>query len=419
MKIEWKYFRNNSEVVNGIDLVRKINLYGYDAYIVGGCVRDIIRWYRTKEGDPNIHDVDICTNMPITELYKKFRCESNNGEAHGTILVFNCGEPFEVTQFRTEAGYSDGRHPDAVQWANTFEEDSKRRDFTINAMAIDADGNLIDYHGGAKDLENGVLKTVGNPDERFGEDALRIIRAMRFAARFGMKLDNDVYQSICKLHGTLGKVAMERVSAELKKTAEYGVKAFKQVLEILIKTGANNTIDPDGLIDWDSAFTLISNRCNEQLYEKYNNDITMAFICLLYNCKNLQKACQHFKLETDIMRSAYYVYTGLSGYKMFGKNFRDDIKLMNNVDFNRLEEFANALGMQALSERYVSHIKYLYDIAKSDIKDLTKALQECGYKGPLFGKMLNKLTEWYYLYIHDNNDTPDYIEILEEIKSQE
>lgn len=412
MRIDWKYFNNNEEVVKGIDLVRQINELGYDAYIVGGCVRDIVRWYTNKTGDPNIHDVDICTNMPMDKLYKTFKCESNNGEEHGTILVFNKGEAFEVTQFRADGDYSDGRHPDSVKWADTFEEDSKRRDFTINAMAIDADGNLIDYHGGAEDLANGILRTVGDPDERFGEDALRIIRAMRFAARFNMKLDHGVYNSICKLHGTLNKVAMERISAELKKTAEYGVKAFAQVMDIMVKTGAYHSFDPQKLLDWNSALIMAQNRAVSQKYIELNKDVMTSMICLLYNCKNLQHACQYFRLENDLMKTAYYVFTNLPIYKTFGTDIVATVKMINNPNYCRLEEVAHALSYKEPNAKISQDMEYVSDIAIPLSKDLSKAVSEKGYSGPAFGKKLKELTEWFYNQILDTGEAPSYEEIL-------
>ena len=202
MKIDWSKF--NDEVQKGVALCREIEKYGHEAYIVGGCVRDIVLWQKAGgKGDPKVHDVDIATNMPIEDLYDNFKCTSNNGEAHGTILVLYKGEAFEVTQFRTDGDYTDGRHPDSVQFTKSFRDDTARRDFTINAMGIDADGNLIDYHGGEQDLDNGILRTVGNAKQRFSEDALRIIRALRFASRFGMKIDDETITEVAQIENVL------------------------------------------------------------------------------------------------------------------------------------------------------------------------------------------------------------------------
>ena len=252
MKIDLSLF--NDEVQIGTDLCQQIETFGYEAYLVGGCVRDIVRWYKNgQKGDPKIHDVDIATNMPIDELYDNFKCTSNNGEAHGTILVKWQKEVFEVTQFRTDGDYSDGRHPDSVQFTKSFKDDVARRDFTINAMGIDCRGNLIDYYNGEKDLDDNILRTVGDSNQRFSEDALRIIRAMRFAARFGMKIDPETMEGIKNIKGNLDKIAKERIGAELMKTAEYGKQAFADVIGLLMKTGANEVIDPEMLINWKFA----------------------------------------------------------------------------------------------------------------------------------------------------------------------
>lgn len=400
MKVDWKDF--DEEVNKGVDLCRKIEAYGYEAYIVGGCVRDIVLWYKGGcKGAPNIHDVDIATNMPISELYSNFKCESNNGEAHGTILVKNAGIMFEVTQFRTDGDYSDGRHPDSVQFTKSFEEDTARRDFTINAMGIDASGNLIDYHGGESDLENGVLRTVGDANSRFSEDALRIVRAMRFAARFGMRIDADTYSAIKSLHGTLDKVAMERVSAELKKTAEYGTKAFAQVIDILYDTGAYKSIDPAGLVDWELVNKLASNRAVDSLVPELKRDVTTAIVLMMAGCKDMVRFAQVFKLETDILRAAKYVYGSFDTYKDFANNLTATVKMVTDRNFDRLREIAYVCGLGDVDHSDLIAIENLVDKTGSKLKLLSKAVNDAGYKGVEFGNHLRKLTEWFYVQVLD------------------
>lgn len=419
MKIEWKYF--GEEVLKGVELVRAITAVKpknpmkerYDAYIVGGCVRDIIRWYTGKVGSPNIHDVDICTNMPMDELYEVFNCTSNNGEAHGTILVKYEGIAFEVTQFRTEADYSDGRHPDRVEWADTFKEDSERRDFTINAMAIDADGNVIDYHGGLKDLRDGVLRTVGNPEERFGEDALRIIRAMRFAARFNMSVDPATLKAITKLHGTLSKIAVERISSELKKTAEYGMKQFAQVLDLIVSTGTSESIDPQGLINWSLANKLASNRAIDSLVPELDRDVSTAMTLMMAGCKDIKKFTQEFRLETDLAKTATYVYGSFDTFKNFGDNLTDSIKMVNNKDFDRLREIAYVCDLGQLDNNDLIAIENLIDTALPKLKILNKAVIDAGFTGAEIGKKLKPLTEWFYEQCLNGREP-----MIEEIMSQ-
>ena len=156
MKIDLSTIKNDL-LTSGMKLASAIESMGYEAYLVGGCVRDMVRWSLGQSGFPDIHDIDISTNMPIEELQKTFKTASNNGEAHGTILVFQDGEPFEVTQFRTDGAYTDGRHPDSITFAKTFKEDCLRRDFTINAMGLSGKGEVIDYYGGIADVENGII----------------------------------------------------------------------------------------------------------------------------------------------------------------------------------------------------------------------------------------------------------------------
>lgn len=393
MKIDWSKF--NEEVQKGVELCKQINRHGYEAYIVGGCVRDIVLWHKSGEvEDPKVHDVDIATNMPIKELYNTFRCASNNGEAHGTILVLFEGETFEVTQFRTDGDYTDGRHPDSVKFTKSFKDDTARRDFTFNAMGIDADGNLIDYHGGEKDLDSGILRTVGNATERFSEDALRIIRAIRFAARFGLKIDNDTLEGIEYVKGNLSKIAKERIGSELIKTAEYGAKAFANVIKLINETGINEIIDPESVIDWSVAEKLTKRRITIGTSE-FDKNIKAAFGCLLYG-SDLKKAAVLFRLENDLIKSLAWCYNSMNIYDNFGDSLVDSVKLVTNKDFDLLDELMNIIEDNGLDEQEVAKMKKLARAVQPHSKDLSNAIIDVGIKGQDFGRALRKLSEWYY-----------------------
>ena len=181
---DWQsYIRRNKELQAAVSILNKINKAKYKAYIVGGSVRDIIL------GNLKPHDVDIATNMPIeklTKLYKTY--DIGKSRDFGIVVVKEGGHDFEVAQFRTDGKYADGRRPDSVQVTGSFEVDAGRRDFTINAMGLNAKGDIIDYFDGRRDIKNKVLKTVGDPLKRFGEDYLRMMRL----ARFSSKLDFDI-----------------------------------------------------------------------------------------------------------------------------------------------------------------------------------------------------------------------------------
>ena len=393
MKIDWSKF--NEEVQKGVQLCKEINEYGYEAYIVGGCVRDIVIWHKAGgKGDPKVHDVDIATNMPIEELYDKFRCASNNGEAHGTILVLFKGEAFEVTQFRTDGDYTDGRHPDSVKFTKSFRDDTNRRDFTINAMGIDANGNLIDYHGGEKDLETGILRTVGNATERFNEDALRIIRAIRFASRFGMKIDKETLDGIENVKGNLSKIAKERIGSELIKTAEYGAKAFANVIKLINETSICDVIDPDAVIDWSVAEKLTQRRITIGTSE-FDKNVKAAFGCLLYGA-DLKKAAILFRLENDLIKSLAWCYNSMNIYDNFGDSLVDSVKLVTNKDFDLLDELMNIIEDNGLDEKDVVIMKRLAKTVQPHSKDLSNAIIDVGIKGQDFGRALRKLSEWYY-----------------------
>ena len=193
-------------------LLDALHAAGYAAYAVGGCVRDSLLG-RTA------HDWDLCTSalpQQVMELFGAAQCIPT-GLQHGTVTIKYGGQLYETTTFRTEGSYTDGRHPDAVQFVPDVREDLARRDFTINAMAYNEAEGLVDPFGGQKDLQNGLLRAVGEPQQRFTEDALRILRLYRFAARFGFALDAATARAARQLAPHLDCISVERIQEELAK----------------------------------------------------------------------------------------------------------------------------------------------------------------------------------------------------------
>src|SRR3990172_242764 len=192
------------------EILEKFEKTGYEIYIVGGVVRDALL-------EKELYDWDFATSAKQKEILQLFP----NGfydNKFGTVGIENPGErPFEITTFRTEHGYSDNRRPDVVEWGKTLEEDLKRRDFTINAMALDVNMNLIDLYGGQGDLKNKLIRCVGDPNERFSEDALRMMRAVRIAAQLGFTIEQATLQAIQTNTGKIRQIAIERVKDELFK----------------------------------------------------------------------------------------------------------------------------------------------------------------------------------------------------------
>ena len=184
---------------------------GYEAYAVGGCVRDSVLGREPQ-------DWDITTSAAPREVKALFRRTVDTGIAHGTVTVLSGGDHFEVTTYRVDGTYSDGRHPDSVRFTPLLSEDLRRRDFTINAMACAADGTIVDLFGGREDLQNRLIRCVGDPDERFTEDALRILRAVRFSAQLDFQIEERTWNALRRHAPNLVHVSRERIFAELNKT---------------------------------------------------------------------------------------------------------------------------------------------------------------------------------------------------------
>ncbi len=196
------------EKVNHI--IKTLTAHGYEAYAVGGCVRDSI-----LERAPQ--DWDITTSAKPEQVKELFRHTIDTGIQHGTVTVMIDHEGFEVTTYRIDGEYEDARHPKEVQFTANLLEDLKRRDFTINAMAYNEKDGLVDAFDGIGDLERGVIRCVGKAEERFSEDALRMLRAIRFAAQLGFAIEADTRQAICLLAGNIAKVSAERIQVEMVK----------------------------------------------------------------------------------------------------------------------------------------------------------------------------------------------------------
>ena len=189
-------------------IINDIEGYGHEAYIVGGCVRDMLLGKEPK-------DWDITTNATPDRIKAFFKRTVDTGIKHGTVTVIMGKNTYEVTTYRLDGKYSDGRHPDKVEFSSLLEEDLKRRDFTINAMAFSHKRGLVDLFNGVSDLKNARITCVGSPKERFDEDALRMLRAVRFAARLGFCIDEKTAKAIEELAPNLLKVSKERVWTEL------------------------------------------------------------------------------------------------------------------------------------------------------------------------------------------------------------
>lgn len=385
-----------------MQLVKEINGFGYEAYAVGGCVRDMIQYELGQTVTTNLHDVDIATNMPIEELQKHFKTRSNNGEAHGTILVLYGDElygfPYEVTQFRTDGDYSDGRHPDSVTFAKTFKEDASRRDLTINALGLDADGNVIDYFGGVDDIKNKIIRTVGNPNDRFSEDALRIIRALRFAVVFDYKIDDETCKAMGEEAYRVKKLSAERIRKEFVTVAEKGNFAvFVHLMKmhgVLPYVSALGLINPDILTDSlpklyrfnkDTGMSASVNKDNLvpllAIKSSYPEE-TLKRLCATRDEARLYKYYRYFMDYFEMTEPGSWPWTKLVEF------VEGDYKnvLWYGVPFHFSDDFYQQLEIaKFLSQN------------KPDFKKISERLKDLGVKeGSEFGEKYREMVEAEY-----------------------
>ena len=191
-------------------ILKRLDRAGYEAYIVGGCTRDSILGKLPQ-------DWDITTSAMPEQVKELFSRTIDTGIRHGTVTVMIGATGYEVTTYRIDGIYEDGRHPQSVTFTRSLEEDLKRRDFTINAMAYNPERGLVDMFGGIRDLEEGRICCVGDPRARFSEDALRMMRAVRFAAQLGFVIETETARAVKELAGTLERISAERIRSELEK----------------------------------------------------------------------------------------------------------------------------------------------------------------------------------------------------------
>lgn len=217
-----------------VECLKTLTEAGYAAYPVGGCVRDLL-----LGREPG--DVDICTSALPEQVMTLFSQAVPTGLQHGTVTVPTRTGNIEITTFRREEGYADSRHPDGVSFDVGLREDLSRRDFTVNAMALDREGKLIDPFGGREDLGRRLIRCVGDPDRRFSEDALRMLRGVRFAAQLGFALEEETAGAMGRNAFRVERVSRERIKAEMEKTL---LSPRPQMIGLMVEMGLLNHLYP-------------------------------------------------------------------------------------------------------------------------------------------------------------------------------
>lgn len=221
--------------VKAMPVLQTLENAGFEAYFVGGSVRDVLL-------HRHVHDVDITTSAYPEEVKQLFDKSIDTGIKHGTVTILYNNESYEITTFRTESGYQDFRRPDHVTFVQNLDEDLKRRDFTINALAMNTKGEIVDLFNGLDDLEHHIIRAVGDPETRFHEDALRMMRAVRFMSQLEFKLEEKTRQAIKDNHQLLKKISVERIREEFVKMG-LGTNS-RQAFQVFLNTQLSEDV-PD------------------------------------------------------------------------------------------------------------------------------------------------------------------------------
>lgn len=302
-------------------IIKTIEEAGFEAYAVGGCVRDSLLGIEPK-------DWDITTSAKPEEIKQIFPRTVDTGIEHGTVSVLIGKTPYEVTTYRLDGVYSDGRHPDKVEFSSSLAEDLKRRDFTINAMAYSKKTGVVDLFGGKQDLQEGYIRCVGNPMERFSEDALRMLRAIRFGAKLNFTIEEKTYLAIGNLKENLAKISKERIFIELNKTLE---SDLPQRLIDVKDTGLADFISP--------LFSQVDKRSYQGLDKlkgtpKHLSLRWAAFLYLIGEEKAIA-ILKDLKSDNENIRIVKYLIRYID-YDLDGGIYRLKI-LLNRIDYENLK----------------------------------------------------------------------------------
>ncbi|MGQ7379240.1 CCA tRNA nucleotidyltransferase [Streptococcus suis] len=280
-----------SEFQEALPILEKIKAAGYEAYFVGGSVRDAIL------GRP-IHDVDIATSSYPQETKQIFSRTIDVGIEHGTVLVLEGKKEYEITTFRTEEEYVDFRRPSQVSFVRSLEEDLKRRDFTVNAFALDEEAQIVDLFDGMTDLENRTLRAVGIPSERFNEDALRIMRGFRFAATLDFEIEPTTFTAMVETAPLLEKISVERSFIEFDKLlmADF----WRKGLRAMINSKAYDFL-PDLAEKGEKLETMLTSLTEDFRFSTSEQAWAMLFVCLAID--NIKSFLKKWKTSNDFQRS--------------------------------------------------------------------------------------------------------------------
>lgn len=323
-------------------VMQQIEEGGYQAYFVGGSVRDTIL------GLP-IHDVDIASSAYPQEIKKIFKKTVDTGIEHGTVMVIYNKKGYEITTFRTESGYQDYRRPDKVEFVRSLDEDLKRRDFTINAFAMRENGEVTDLFNGLEDLQKRLIRAVGNPSERFNEDALRMMRAVRFASKLDFDIEEKTMDAIKENSHLLDKIAVERIYTEFVKMMM--ANRPKQGISDMLNTDMYKYVPVFG--KYQKQLESITEVDNLSLLDEIEVWSFIAFNFVMSR-EEINSMLKEWKASNDII-----------------KNTQQCVEAINNIKQGQLDKWAMYQTGEDLLIK-ANHIANLYGFAQNESELISK-----------------------------------------------
>ena len=393
-------------------IIEELEKNGFCAYIVGGCVRDELLGDKPS-------DYDITTNAKPEDIKRIFRRTIDTGIKHGTITVLfyekNIPYTYEVTTYRIDGEYNDGRHPENVFFVDNLKEDLSRRDFTINAMAYNDKDGLVDEFNGIEDLQNKIVRTVGNPIDRFTEDALRLMRAVRFSAKLGFDIEEETRKAIPILSKNLSKISKERIQVELTKILTSDNPIFvKQLFELKLSRYICDSFEDINIGKFDKKLPT-----------------HLAYACLFYNldAEKAKKMLKELRFDNENISKVYSLIYALDMYREYkniykkygAHNIKTDIeikKMINYLGYDLMFDFIKLIDINDDDKKAIICIRNRAETFKKKntpifIKDLNISgddILKIGFEGKEIGIVLSELLD----LVH-KNDTFNDKKLLQDI----